>query len=946
MSAQYRRTPSAEGSYAEDSISSGLWRSEATNSSEEAVPPPPPAPASKISSLDIERVVNEYSIQATRDRFLVSIPPDGDEKASPLPLSERTPLTGGRLSRHTAATAYRRRTKLATGRTATRWILSAIVGLCTGLTTIFIVEITGRIIQWRTQTLDVMAQSKRFPNSWVFAGFLGMNGILAVAASILSVYLAPEGVGSGIAEVKAYLNGVRVKQFSSWRLFGVKIVGTILSVSSSLAVGMEGPLIHIGAIVGASFTKLASLLASWLASTEHYSHLHSPTPGSTRQTQRQRSCWASWRQSLWTFATTNLAYFSIDAERRDFVAIGASVGFAASFGAPIGGLLFILDDISVSFPRNMFLRILVANAIGTFCLAVQSGNLSNYSIIDFITYEGAKPTSDIFLNRFEFVPLYIALAVVTGILGGLFCKSFIFMKTRVSDRLQSNVGRVLEVAALSVVTSCLTFGIPMMAWTCQTIPPDDIEAHLGGRGRTFFCDYGQVNEMATMMFGSRTDAIQRILSDPNQFQERTLWTVAFLFYGLMTLTYGSFIPSGIFTPTVLIGASLGGGFGLALQRGLTGIIPSTFALLGVAGMLAGIQRSTISVSVILVEGTGKIQVLLPVIIVVLVSRYVSGMIHPEGIYEVTMILKNYPYLEHEEKRRFDIFQVSQIMSAPPEVMGPLEKASHLVALLQKSPHNGFPVVHPRTKKFLGLVRRDQIIALLECGVFEEGDFSLGDNTSVSSLSDLCTLPTPRPGIGKSPLMHLAFHIKDDRFDHVSETSISAPVPEDGIDRFEWFDNVHKSLKRMPPEIALELDDHHVPTAGDDSLPPLRRMVNVAGAYYPQDKLRSKVKGWSRTEDSTTEEFVRVGVDHMGNLVVHWLRPECRNKLVNLHAVMNRGTFCVPEHMPVSNARALFTKLGLRHVVVLGGASGGEVVGIFTRANLMPSYIEARTGVSF
>ena len=90
----------------------------------------------------------------------------------------------------------------------------------------------------------------------------------------------------------------------------------------------------------------------------------------------------------------------------------------------------------------------------------------------------------------------------------------------------------------------------------------------------------------------------------------------------MTITFGIAIPSGIFTPTVLIGASLGGAAGLVFQEHIfPDITPSTFALLGVAALLAGIQRSTVSVAVILVEGTGQIKILTPAIIVVVVARY-------------------------------------------------------------------------------------------------------------------------------------------------------------------------------------------------------------------------------------------------------------------------------------------------------------------------------------
>ena len=921
-------------------------------------PPPPPPRASSffrdktaVSSLDFERVVNDYSMQATRDRFL--IPTAAESVAAPTISSsysyyasiphQETKHFGARDMPPPPATA--RPTKLSTKRTATRWILSGLIGLVTGMLTIFIVEITSTIIHWRIRILDTMAQSDRYPNSWVFAGFMGLNLILAVAASLLCIYVAPEGTGSGIPEVKALLNGCRVRRFSSWRLLGVKMLGTVLSVSSSLAVGMEGPLIHIGAIVGASFTKLASVLSRLLstatvvatnASTNHnhnnHNSNHHHNNAATTTTISTES--VTLVQRLWNFCQTNLAHFAIDAERRDFVAIGASVGFAASFGAPIGGLLFVLDDISSYFSKDMFLRTLVANAIGTFCLAVQSRDMSHYSIIDFVTYRGANPNDDIFLNRFEFLPLYILVGIGGGVLGGLFCTSYTLIKKKVAKQASTPSRQLLEVALLSILTSVLTFGLPAMAWTCKPPEPDDT-------GREFFCRSGEVNEMATMMLGSRTDAIKRILANPNQFQERTLWAVGILFYFLTTLTYGSTLPSGIFTPTVLIGASLGGAVGLAFQRCLTpNIIPSTFALLGVAAMLAGIQRSTVSVSVILVEGTGKIQVLLPVIIVVLVARYVAQQIHFHGVYELAMDLKHYPYLDHEEKKRYDIFQVSQIMSSPAEVIGPLEKASHLVRLLKDTSHNGYPVVHPRTKKFLGLVRRDQIIALLECGIFEEGDSAISDGTSDMAPSPLSTLSTPTPGIGKSPLMNLAYHIKDDRYDHIKSIDFSG----DEFDRHEWLQNIHTSINTMPPNVAAGDADPLVPTAGDDTLPPLRRLAKIA-SRGKRKSLLSSTPVSSSNGTAGVKMWAKVGVDPAGNLNVTWLHPDCRDKYVNLAAVMNRGSFCVPDYLPVSKARSLFTNLGLRHVVVVGGDSGGEVVGIFTRANLMQPFIEEKTGIA-
>lgn len=95
------------------------------------------------------------------------------------------------------------------------------------------------------------------------------------------------------------------------------------------------------------------------------------------------------------------------------------------------------------------------------------------------------------------------------------------------------------------------------------------------------------------------------------------------------------------------------------------------------------------------------------------------------------------------------------MSAPVVTLGPRERVRTLVNVLSETDHNGFPVVHPQTEEFLGLVRRDQLVALLEFGVFEEGGLGPVDPSSDPRTSTPSNW-TPKPGVGRSPLMHLAY----------------------------------------------------------------------------------------------------------------------------------------------------------------------------------------------
>ena len=84
--------------------------------------------------------------------------------------------------------------------------------------------------------------------------------------------------------------------------------------------------------------------------------------------------------------------------------------------------------------------------------------------------------------------------------------------------------------------------------------------------------------------------------------------VFFLFsYCLGLLTYGLSVPSGLFVPSIMAGGAVGRLVGEAVTA--SGLVsaatsPGNYALIGAAGMLGGICRMTISITVIIVECTG------------------------------------------------------------------------------------------------------------------------------------------------------------------------------------------------------------------------------------------------------------------------------------------------------------------------------------------------------
>mmetsp|Transcript_3170 Transcript_3170/g.4265 ORF Transcript_3170/g.4265 Transcript_3170/m.4265 type:complete len:133 (+) Transcript_3170:281-679(+) len=123
---------------------------------------------------------------------------------------------------------------------------------------------------------------------------------------------------------------------------------------------------------------------------------------------------------------------------------------------------------------------------------------------------------------------------------------------------------------------------------------------------------------------------------------------------------------------------------------------------------------------------------------------------------------------------------------------------------------------------------------------------------------------------------------------------------------------------------------------EDSMP-LPNTRNMQQHFFVLDKRENSAT------PSLKEIVATVALNERGNIYIDWMDPEYENSWVPVGDVMNLGTYSVRETVPVSKAYRLFTELGLRHLVVIGGESGGAVVGILTRINFLQEFVEERTG---
>ncbi|VDK22379.1 unnamed protein product [Anisakis simplex] len=79
-------------------------------------------------------------------------------------------------------------------------------------------------------------------------------GLVAISAGLV-VYISPVAAGSGIPQVKSFLNGVQIPGVVRLKTLVVKSFGVACTVGGGLAAGKEGPMIHSGAVVAAGISQ-------------------------------------------------------------------------------------------------------------------------------------------------------------------------------------------------------------------------------------------------------------------------------------------------------------------------------------------------------------------------------------------------------------------------------------------------------------------------------------------------------------------------------------------------------------------------------------------------------------------------------------------------------------------------------------------------------------------
>ena len=440
--------------------------------------------------------------------------------------------------------------------------------------------------------------SKSFYWITAFLSFYGRQTAFAAIAA-LCVYQQPVAAGSGIPEVKCFLNGIDLPNVTSLKTGIAKVLGVICSVSAGLPVGKEGPMVHSGAVVATALS-------------EH-------------QTRDDRS-------------------------KRDFIACGAAAGVCTAFSAPIGGILFALEEGASFWSPYLTWRTFFCNMCAISTLFVlesigdQFGKIGFNKLFSFgnFIYEGQETSFAVF---------ELLLFAIVGLMGGLIGACFNAANERLTNWRIKNVNhskfrRFVEVLVISSIVTCVSFALPLLWGKCSPLPSGD---HLPESNKDlidelvpFGCVKGEeYNQVASLIFTDASAAIRLLFHmHAHTFDPGALLLFFIPYISLASVVYGIAVPSGLFVPSLLAGAAFGRLFGNLMDLLHLGdhlAFSNIYSLIGAASVLGGMARMTISLTVILLECTGNEQYVLPLMISLMAARLVGGLFN-EDLYHVSIFV--------------------------------------------------------------------------------------------------------------------------------------------------------------------------------------------------------------------------------------------------------------------------------------------------------------------
>lgn len=507
-----------------------------------------------------------------------------------------------------------------------------------------------------------------------FIFYLFWATLFSLLAVLLVRVFAPYASGSGIPEIKTILSGFIIRGYLGKWTFLIKSVGMMLATSAGLILGKEGPFVHVACCCGNIFSYLFP------------------------------------------------KYGKNEAKKREILSAASAAGVAVAFGAPIGGVLFSLEEVSYYFPLKTLWRSFFCAMIGAFVVRLINPYGNGHDVQFSIDYKAPW-------SSFE-----IIFFIILGIMGGLWGAFFIRANTLLSRyRKTTKLGRypITEVVVMTLITAVITYPNPFTRISMTELIKI-LVSQCKAEDESYLCNYQR----------NFTSTNAKILpADAGEGVYRAMWLLFFALIVqicLMIFTIGIKVPSGLLIPSMSIGAIAGRMVGVAVEQlayhnptfvlfqnecskaDESCVTPGLYAIVGACAFLGGVTKMTVSLVVIMFELTGGLTYIVPLMAAAVTAKWVGDAFGRGGIYDAQIELNGYPFLDNKEEFNYTTL-ASDVMrpraNEPPLSVFTQEgmTLAEIEQVLKETTYTGYPVVVSRESQYLVgyVLRRDLQIAIAQ-----------------------------------------------------------------------------------------------------------------------------------------------------------------------------------------------------------------------------------------
>lgn len=361
------------------------------------------------------------------------------------------------------------------------------------------------------------------------------------------------------------------------------------------------------------------------------------------------------------------------------VGCGAAGAVSGIFKAPITGLIFVIEVLMLDLTLTSVLPLLISSVTGATMAYFLFGTDAMFSFSLSDTFE---------LDRIPFV-------LLLGICCGLASLYFTKISFELEKRLQGIKVYRYRYLISALMLSVLIFILPSL--------------------------YGEgYQTISSLIDGEPQDIMSgsffALLGDG-------LWVLPlFVLLSLLFKVFATVATNsgggsgGVFAPSLFVGALVGFFFAHVIDMihevdSVSFIFPhlstKNFALMGMAGVMAGVMHAPLTGTFLIAELTGSYSLFLPLLLVSISSYATIKVFLPHSIYSLRLAEKGKLLTHHKDKAVLTLMQVDNVIEENFSRLHPDMTLGDVVRVFSESQRNVFPVVDDEGK-IMGIVMLDNI----------------------------------------------------------------------------------------------------------------------------------------------------------------------------------------------------------------------------------------------